>query len=72
MQYKKNETSVEMASASLEDLSERIAALPGYKPGGALQRLEEALLDVVTACPDETVIAVCDVFYDPGLNFADA
>lgn len=69
MEYKKNETSIDTARASLEDLAERIQACPGYKPGGALSRLEEALSDIVTACPDETVIAVCDVFWDPGLTF---
>lgn len=68
LEYRKNETSIETAKTSLEDLAERLQELPGYKPGGALSRLYEALLDVVTACPDETIIATCDVFYDPGLT----
>ncbi len=72
MEYRKNETSIDTAKASLEELVERLETVPGYKPGGALSRLNEALLDIVNACPDETIIAVCDVFYDPGVNLVQS
>lgn len=71
MEYRKNETSIETAKASLEDLAERIEGVPGYKPGGALSRLADALLDIVNACSDETIIGACDVFYDPGLTLKE-
>lgn len=48
------------AEETLEDIVELIEAVPGYKQGGALSRLCEALMDVVTSCPEETVIATRD------------